>query len=276
MVAALHEAGQDAHFTIHTDMPRAFTDCFGGHSYECRRVEPGSEFPVFLACHGEVLRDARIGEFVALLDGDHLVSREFFDACESQFARGKRLVMANGVRTLWDNHPPAGSTAAEVNEFIFQKPHPITTDLTWPNGKSSHPSLMFFRDAENLVAHCFHLHPIAFVMKLGDKFDVSVDQDLPNGFSRDEIHIVTDPNELAIAEMSPADRTVMSNSYDTTAETIASWAAAPPDRTTAMHRWFFRHSIVHKGSAEAFDLSPVNEILDRLHEPTLWAKATPQ
>lgn len=278
MVAALLEARQDAHFTIHTDQPNAFADCFAGHSYDCRYVRTESDWPTFVACHQEVMRDARDGEFVSLLDGDHLVSREMFAACEHRFSQGKRLIMANGVRTLSGNYlpPRPGSTATEVNEFIFERPHPITDDLVWPAGKSSWPSMVYFRDADNLVAHCFHLHPIAFVARPGLTMEVSVDSDLADSFAQDEIHVVTDPDELAIAEMSQGDKTITSNHRSNTVENIADWAANPPGRTTKRHRWFFRHSIVHRGLAAGFDISPVNDILERLQEPTLFEKATSQ
>ncbi len=279
MVAALLEARQDAHFTIHTDQPDAFADSFAGHSYDCRYVNPASsDFNTFVACHYEVLRDAADGEFVSLLDGDHLVSREIFAACEHRFSQGKKLVVTNGVRTLCGDYlpPPSGSSASDVAEFIFQCPHPITQDLVWPTGKTSWPSMIYFRDADNLIAHCFHLHPVGFVARRGLTVDVSVDGDLVDGFSRDEIHIVTDPNELAIAEISPTDKMHHSNVQLNTTESICNWALNPPGRTTKMHRWFFRHTIVHRGSAAPFDISPVNDILDLLHEPTLWTKATPQ
>ncbi len=278
IVAALLEARQDAHFTVHTDQPDAFADSFAGHSYDCRYVRADEGFHTFVACHYEVLRDASDGEFVSLLDGDHLVSREMFVACEHRFSQGKKLVVTNGVRTSCGDYlpPPAGSPAADISEFIFQYPHPITQDLVWPTGKTTWPSMVYFRDAENLIAHCFHLHPVGFVARSGLTVDVSVDGDLVDGFSQDEIHIVTDPNELAIAEISPTDKMHMPNMVANTVDSIVGWAAHPPGRTTKMHRWFFRHTIVHRGSADAFDLSPINEILDQLHEPTLWMRAAPQ
>ncbi len=269
IIAALQETRQDAHFTIHTDQADAFADCFVGHSRECRYVRPESDFTTFVACHREVMGDARPGEFVALLDGDHLVSRELFDACERRFATGKRLIMANGVRTVAGAAvPPSGSSAIDVSEFIFRNLHQISIELMWPTVTGNWPSMLFFRDSENLIAHCFHLHPVAFVAKPGLKVDVSVDGDLVNGFSHDETHVVIDPTELAIAEISPADRTISLGGRTQTVESIADWAANPRCASPT-HRWFFRHTIVHRGSADAFDLSPVNEILDRLNEPTL-------
>jgi hypothetical protein len=66
----------------------------------------------------------------------------------------------------------------------------------------------------------------------------TIDADLPDNFTRAEIHLVTDADEAAFAEISESSRAFKIDGLNV--ESVAIWAKKA---ATPIHHWFFKQRI---------------------------------
>lgn len=224
---------------------------------------------------GEANRDAlelaRHGEAVALVNADMVGSVELFEAAERRFAEGKRCIVMTGTRTLSEQRPPVGAASRELLKWAWDHRHPWIKATTWGEGKTRTPSLLHFRQGETVVLHGFHLHPFAVIKEKELVFPgVTTDQDLIEQFPREQVHIVTSPDEAGFAEMSPSERSFADQPKVIDAASVTDWATRP-GRTTPTHRWLFTHRICLCGEdKDVGDAAVCAEILatiERWEEP---------
>ncbi len=260
--AALDYAGvTTARFIIHTDNERLV-----------RKLVPGaltlpaptcvSKYHGLGYCHQQAISRAEVGERVVILNADIAVSIELFAACEKRFAAGKCLILAAATRTLSDDRPPIGARSRDLLSWVWANKHPTITEAIWDNGHSQSLSSVHFVNGDEVVTHAFHLHPIAFVRRPGLRFGgITVDYGLIDAFTRDEVHVVVDADELALAECSPTDLShgLQSDVFNYAA--VVRWAtkikSQNQPRASAAHKWLFGHRIVIRGSGKELGDSAV-------------------
>lgn len=262
--AALREAKGNARFIIHTDDPAAFIGAQFGGPVEFRPVFAGRcLYSTFGNCHREVLQMAEHGDYIAFLTADIIVSRECFANAEARFAEGKRAVVVTAARTLaTPAECPVGASAREVLEFSFGHRHPVTDGCFWGKGRNPVTWAVYFEGKNSTVLRAFHLHPFAVVADRPLYFDrETVDLDLLDCFDREEIHVVTSPDEMAFAEISGLDKSLPQGEPLCVASVVR-WARA---HTTPLQRWLFTHRIVVRGTGDDHvDEAPAAEILRHL------------
>jgi hypothetical protein len=224
-------------------------------------------------CHQQAISRANPSEAVAIINADFSISVETFSACEQRFAAGKKLIMAAATRTLSKHKPPIGAKSRDLLAWVWANRHPVMTEAIWGSGRSRTLSCLHFVDGDVVVVRAFHLHPIAFVRQAGLSFaGITIDDGLIDCFARDEVHVVTDPDELALAECSPADYSGSGfRDIVITPEHVALWAnkVKGPNRVrvTAAHKWLFTHRISIKGAGkEIGDTAVAQEILGLLNK----------
>jgi hypothetical protein len=251
-------------FIVHTDSPARIDAALGVFGRQLLPVPPGvTPHHSLGAAHRGAIASTALGEAIAFINADMVPSIECFAAAEARFQQGKRLVMTAGTRTLSTERPPIGSSARGLLSWAWQHRHPWIVGCTWGEGRTNLPSLLHFRSGGNVVLRGFHLHPFAVLKEkdFGFRRD-TIDHDLMDAFSKDEIHVVTDADELGFAEMSPRERDF---GYGRTisVQSIAAWATRGASPT---HRWLFQHRIVLAGKPgdEIGDTAICRQILAQL------------
>jgi hypothetical protein len=207
----------------------------------------------------------RIGEAIVLLNADLVISRNLFKRCVEHFDSGRRALVMVGIRTnLNDAPPPIGQEPRELLDWAWDHRHQIIKDLEWGLGASLLPTNLFFsnNDNSNIVMHGFHLHPIAVLKEKPIPFRSTIDGDLLDYFHQSEIHVVCDPDDMAMLEMSEAGRRFPVSGRQLSPAGVA---ASMSTRATKMHKWLFTHRIVIKGTGDGCNDTPVaQEVLHRL------------
>lgn len=258
IVAALKEIKGEHRFVIHTDNFPLISAALSGHQALLYRVPDGkSPHHQFGRAHLHALDIASMGEAVAFINADMVPSREVFAAAERRFSEGKRLIICSSLRTLIApakhlidgasfsrTEPPIGETSRNLLKWVWTHRHHWITDCIFGEGKTRVPSLILFRNNDSVVLHGFHLHPFALLMKQRVKFRGTIDFDLIDQFSKPEIHVVTSPDELAFAEMSPPERDFGRRNQVLDRRYAVQWARVCATRS---HRWLFGHQIVIAG-----------------------------
>ncbi len=226
-------------------------------------LEHNNFYQVLGACHKQALEYALDGECVAFINADMVPSVEIFSAAERRFATGKRLVVTTGTRTLDDTSapPPIGAKSADLLLWAWCHPHQWTIDCTWGKMHTRVPSVVYF-DREGFVnMHGFHLHPFALIKDRALDFKWTIDCNLVNSYSCDEIHVVTDAHELSFAELSPRERSYGQYPEYYGIDKMIEWAK----ETDEMQRWFFTHPIAIIGDgSDIGDRAICNQILAAL------------
>ena len=240
-------------YVVQTDDPAAVAKALGRYELDLLPAPPpGAPYLAFAAAHRHGIETARKGERVAILNADMLVSIEAFAAAERRFRAGKRAIIAAGTRTLapsprrWRDWGPAPMTSRDLLAWSMENAHPITRQCFWGSGRCHLPWGVYFRDGGNVVLRAFHLHPFAVVKDRELPFQNTVDLAMVDNYSRDEMHVVTDADELALAEMSPASKVFGDNPWPIDAASILAWATRGAGPT---HWWNFGHRICIEGHA---------------------------
>jgi hypothetical protein len=270
--AAMTRAKLPVTFQIYTDQQQVLTDALKGLDYRFYPNKlPLADFGdhrMLGLIHGQAMRNAKVGTVLAILNADHVPSIEAFEAVEKRLAQGKRLVMCAGLRTTSENGPPIGETSRALLQWEWEHPHIQTANCIWGAGRSDQPSLLIFVNGKNVVAHAFHLHPFAVAIDGRDlSFEgVTIDDDIALKFKREEVHIVTDADEMALAEMSPPEPErwrLLPNPL--MIKHVARWGrkrfASGRPIVNPMHKWFFEHGIRIVGYEDANEHERVAEIL---------------
>lgn len=194
--------------------------------------------------HREVIAMARPGDVVVLMVADALISANALGACALAFARGKRIVAACPVRAFDDCGPFPFEDSRAMLEHAWRNRHPVVRNSTWPGGydDSGHELCrIFFDDGENVVARTWLPHPLAFLADgRSTAFGNSPDMDLVANFSTDEIHLVTDPDELAYVALE-------SRSRKLSPEPPISERLGHERLSLDVHRWLLSHRVCIRG-----------------------------
>lgn len=261
ILAALGRVKTRARFVIHTDRPDKLEAAFR-HPVEFRKIPAGSKYEAFGRGHQEGLASAAPSEFVALLNADLVPSIEAFTAAEKRFAEGRKAIIVAGARTLYgETLPPVGASAGELHDYALDNLHPINRECFFGRGRTSIPSILYFADAQGVVMRCFHLHPFAVVAADGQAFSGTIDRDLVDCFAADDIHVVTDRDEMAFAEISPPEKVFPLVPRPIDVNQVVAWARRGASRR---HRELFRHQIVVRGQPSGYDERIARQILQAL------------
>jgi hypothetical protein len=254
-----------ARLVVHTDQPdavfRRLGSAFEG-SFVCA-VPPGkTPHESFGHAHRQALELASKDECIAFINADMVASIEVFAAAEKRFAAGKRMVMMAGSRTLGGD-APIGAKAADLLRWTMQYRHPAIRECFWGNGRSGTPWAIYFQRGNHIVLHGFHLHPFAVLKDRPLQFKgKTIDVDLAENFEWDQIHLVTDADEAAFAEISPPERVFALLRKPLTIMDIVRWAQ---HHATPLHRRLFAQSIAIQGNgADIGEKQICKEILRRL------------
>ncbi len=271
---AIKEAGVHAHLIVHTEDQRVYIAAYMMPYNELEielRTPPhtSNQHVTYGNCHRDVIRSARPGDRIMLMNADIVVSRETFSACEQRFAEGKGLIVAAATRCLFKPGvvPEIGAKARDLLAWSLLVKHPSVAQCFWGTGHTMIPWAIYFQSDSGVVIRGFHLHPLAFIKRDDLTFHgTSLDEHLVEEFSEDESHVVTSPDEFGLAELSPPAYLFKLLTRPMTEKTVYNWAM---HRATARHRWLFKHRIVVSGTGDdQSDVEPCNLILEKLR----WAR----
>ena len=255
---ALRLASQFDDMTLiaHTDRPQKLLEA-STKSLPIR-VHPiatnGQWFQRMSHGHREVLKNADKGEAVMLLTADKIVDSFVIDGCERAFEQGRKLVACNATRAIAEDWPGIADfiQPKDLTRWGWEHRHQMTRDCTWPDGKAQEMPRVYFENGENVVCRLTMPHPLAVLIDGRPlPFTATVDSDLIANFRPEEIHIVTDPDDLAAIELSPRDKRHPSRDAD---EPLVQTDTRIADRYHTQHlaypiyRWVLGHRIVVKGS----------------------------
>jgi len=107
------------------------------------------------------------------------------------------------------------------------------------------PTNLFWADGGSVVARGFHLHPAAIIKRPDTSFRSTIDGDLLDCFPREAIHVVVDPDDCSMCEVSPPERRFPVRGLHFTPQLVA---GAMRSRASATHRWLFEHRITVRGT----------------------------
>lgn len=267
----LLRGGEAVRFVAHTtreDEP-AVRAALAGARVETRLMSPRPTYVALQQAHAEVVAEAPPGDCVVLLNADLVVSGNFFVRCAEHLGEGARAVVLLGIRTAAGRElPPAGVEPRDLLRWAWGHRHQIIRDLEYPRGPSLLPTNLFFSDErQTVVARGFHLHPAAIVKGEDTVFKSTIDGDLLDCFPRETVHVVTDPDDLSMLEVSRPDRRFPVRAGATM--TAASVALSMRHRASATHRWLATHRIGVVGpTVDCGDEAFIREVLDYMSRPT--------
>lgn len=256
-IAALRDAFASTihvRYVVQTDAPAAIAAALG--DFELTLVPSPSRVAnpmrAMAGAHAHAIAGARDLDRVALLNADMLVSIEAFVAIERRFRQGKRAVVAAAGRTLpglWGAPQPLA--ARELLAWSMRRAHPITRSCFWDVGRCHLPWAIYFEENGAVVMRPFHLHPLAVLVDRALPFDGTIDLDLIDNYDHDEIHVVTDADELALAEVSHRSKSLAATPWPMDVGQVVGWAlrGARP-----MHWWNFRHRIAVAGDPQRVEI----------------------
>jgi hypothetical protein len=129
------------------------------------------------------------------------------------------------------------------------------------------PTNLFFTSGKNTILHGFHLHPVAVVKERAFSFNSTIDGDLLDHYDRATIHVVTDPDDLSMLEISPPGKRFPVRENRILSPALV--AGAMQSRASEMHRWLFTKKIVLRGSGDEVDargiVDEILSIMNRRH-----------
>lgn len=204
-------AGDDVRIILHTDAG----DWQTAVPVEVRPPAPaGSWDGTMSAAHRDCLDMAQPGDAVVLMTADMILSENALSACRVRFAEfGQKLVCCHCTRAIterWRDAPPADLSSRSLARWGWDNRHDLVRAVTWPDGHSADLSRMYFERDGNVVAREWLPHPLALVKDgRGLPFGPTIDCDLTRNFNLDEIHLSESSDEMAIIDLSPADKFVM-------------------------------------------------------------------
>jgi len=173
---------------------------------------------------------------------------------------GKRAVLVMGLRAFKETMVPEVCAEFSHHGCIIVPPralvrvgmrhlHSIMLDHIYESDSEAfNPSVICWRaGSEGFLVHTFHLHPVAvFPNDSSLRFEGTIDDDLVEAgrFDREEIHIVTDSDELGWFEISRRDHFAR-GPINRQLDQIVAWMDWA---TTEYHRLVFRTPIrIHAG-----------------------------
>lgn len=256
----------DIELIINTDYPER-VGRYGGGLSEFRTtfrpiVKRGGKYKILTTANQDALNSIEFDSKIMLMTADMVVSREVFAACDAQFASGKFAVVVGPSRTAPIDKPNPGMKSRDLLQWSMDHMHPFTKETF--TFRAIPPSTLRFRTGQNVTLRGFHLHPLAIVKDRDLTFDGTLDQDLLANYTRDEIHVVTDADEMSAAEISPMDMLFQTTVEPMTETQIRSWAHW---HCHPVNLWLASHRIILTGNGDTDDVEVMNEIVKR----TAWA-----
>ena len=206
----------DIRLVVHTDQPdhiRGMNLVHGGPQprtvVECRPVPAGASG---LACmsqaHREVIHNGMLGDVVVLLTAGAVISEDGLKYCADVLAnRQIKAVLCAVPRVLAQGIIPDTGDAAKFMEWAWENRHPLTSECTWPLGKSSDLSRAFFVRDDVVVTRMTLPHPLA--VRIDGRvlrFEPTIDANLNLCFDPSEMHMTPNCKELAVVKLTPADK----------------------------------------------------------------------
>jgi len=244
LFAAADKLTDPVRFLIHTDAPDQIKGAFDGRELEVRGIGPHPTYVALQEAHADAVATAKAGERVVLLNADLVVSENFLTSCRQHFEDGKQAVVLLGIRTaVGPQKPPVAASSRDLLQWAWAHRHQIIKDLEWPEGKSLLLTNLFFTNGVSIVARGFHLHPAAVIKHDAIKFKSTIDGDLLDYFPRESIHVVVDPDDCSMLEVSPVGRRFPVRAREDTPMTPGRVATSMRTRASAMHRWLVGHRI---------------------------------
>lgn len=179
----------DVQFLIHTDDPWAFKGTMDGLRVRTQApVLDKGQWEAFSRAHREAIAATPEGGIVALFNADIVCSIETFSVVAYKLQNAS-VVASIGTRTAVDRaEPPIGVSGDELARWIWSNRHPITEELIWGKGRSTHPTVLYFDDREGNVAfNAFHMTPMFIKVDRPLDFEGTIDDDLIEKFASHEV-----------------------------------------------------------------------------------------
>jgi hypothetical protein len=252
--AVNHDLFQErAAVIVHTDTPAL---SYKGMPVFTRPLPcSGQWFEIMSACHRSVLYDAAVGDVVVLLTADMVLSTNALASCKRAFAQGRKLVCCNATRAVLEEFKPFTRDGRMLSEWGWQHRHKMTGDITWPNGTSDDLHRVYFESSAGVVTRQTMPHPLA--VKIDGRpldFSPTIDCDLTTCFRREEIHLVTSPDDLAVVELSPREKAYPSRDAREPPERMGlppmSERYASKEIQHRLYSWLLAHRITVSGVAD--------------------------
>jgi hypothetical protein len=197
---------------------------------------------------------------------DCILSRNALKRIVELMESGWRAVVVCGLRLtletagpLFDRMLAEPEGVGRINErelcsVVLNNLHPITLtcDAASNEFMDQWPSHVYWiaPDRSWLLAHCFHLHPIA-VRGIPKSIDIctTIDGDylVGLGVSAQEIYVVTDSDEFFCVELSPRAKQIAEAKGRLTQRALVRFSVVS---CNPLHRAFYEHAIRWRGSQE--------------------------
>jgi hypothetical protein len=215
------------------------------------KTSQGDANQIFIDAHKEVLSFCEDGDVFIPLAADLVPSSNALAFSLRRIDLGARLIACAGTRTLPTSEPPPWSNSEALQHWAWDNRHPLEQLCTWP-AHSAIPSRLYFETETGVIQRPFHLHPFAcrITDEVTTNFRGTVDDEFVHQFPLAQIHIVTDPSEMAMIEISPPDKQSFTKDH-CTPDWIASWANRKANTT---HKWFFTHRIRITGQPQMSEI----------------------
>lgn len=211
-----------------------------------------------------IIERAEIGECIALLVADQVISRDWFTTAEKKFDQGKNIVVLYGGGRTTGAMPLAGAEACELKRWTWQHRHHWVEDCTWGRGRSLVPTILFFEKDDTVVSRGFHTHTLAGFRKLKHLKFASLGPDggegITNNFDVEEAAVVSSSTEMGYASMTPHSAKWPSGP-PLSVERVAEWAKP---QMGAWDRWLFKQRFWIVGDGDPGDREICDEILRRM------------
>lgn len=211
---ALQQAAKPFYGTIrlliYSDQPERILAAAPPLKCEARTLpSSGGPFDMLSDCHRDSLAMAHSGERVCLLTADLVVSSNLFTYGESILRRGAtKIIMIGSIRALLDfRQLPSTFASRGLLEWAWRHQHPMTTESIFPNGCNQDVSRMFFVSGPTVISRQVLPHPLVVVRDERQlSFTPTIDSNLAQSFYEHEAFVCTDPTEIALVELSVADK----------------------------------------------------------------------
>jgi hypothetical protein len=251
---ALEELNKPHTVFVHTDPDnntRLQNLMAGHHTVFHQVVGPDRAFQSLTDAHSQVINGTPLGHKICLLTADLVLSKNTLASADARLSNGYTQAFAMmGMRACEEELPVAGLSGRELLSWAWDHRHPMTADSTWPDGKSYDVWRMYFQNGDEVACRLCLPHPTAF-NKTGRShyFFPTCDVNLLSNFVFNEIHLVTDPDEGAMIELSPKEKEYLLTEsmqwrYDTGGPSLPPFWKATNER----HIWLFNQKIIIKGN----------------------------
>ncbi len=262
----------DKYLVVHTEPPEHARITAATHGFKLVwRSVPKSDSPWearLSEAHREVMRMAGARDYVMLLTADTVLSPEVFVACEARFMQGTRMVGCCGLRVEDDGIPPIRSSSRAMLDWGWNHRHQLTRETTYPDGKCGNWTGVYFEDGDQVIFRPRYVHPIAAMSYgHGTNFCPTIDAGYIGNFHLAQVHVVTDPDEMAILKLSRPDKPL--DFID------PPFSVRVSDRKLLMEHhsfWLMQHKVIIRGDGNCYDQDILQKVVVRGWESASWTK----